>query len=137
MSAGASAWRPPHAYVPGETARHPETLFDALKADAQVAWLTGLAFLRDGFYWEAHEVLEAVWMGLPPNSAEKLLVQAVIQIANARLKRRMGRDAAAARLIARADELAAEAFGRVPPPLMGLGPVEIEMLKTVGDKAEP
>ena len=42
-----------------------------------------------------------VWAALPQNSVERRLVQALIQIANAGLKARMGRTKAVARLAAR------------------------------------
>lgn len=94
------SWRPPHAYVPGRTQRHPEDLFDFLKTDVSgcavgelpdtYTWLYAEVFYDEGFYWEAHELLEAVWMACPPNSAEKIYVQAKIQKANAALKRYMG-----------------------------------------------
>lgn len=101
--------RPAHAYVPGETLRHPEGAFDAIRDSvtpglapealaATEAWRTGLRWLEEGYYWEAHEVLEPVWMAAPPNAPERHLVRAVIQCANARLKRRMGRENAARRL---------------------------------------
>lgn len=114
------SWRPPHAYQPGRTARHDEALFDPCKADAggegavheRRAWAFATAFHRDGFHWEAHEVFEALWMACPPNSPEKLYVQALIQRANAALKREMGQARAAARLTAQAEGLAAEAFTR-------------------------
>ena len=122
-------WRPPHAYVPGQTARHPDDLFDALKDGlAEVpadrlnetrAWAYGLAFLKDGFFWEAHEVLEAVWMACPPNAPERLMVQAVIQHANAELKRKMGQDRAAQRLDQRSAELAREAVSRAGSSVLG------------------
>ena len=48
-------------------------------------------------------------MACPPNSGERVLVQAGIQLANAGLKARMGRDAAKIRLMQQADELFAEA----------------------------
>lgn len=104
------AWvLPDHAYVPGETPRHPEGAFDALRDTARPgmpvagliaspAWRAGLRFDAAGFHWEAHEVMEPVWLALPPNSAERRIVQAAIQLANARLKLRMGRPAAALRL---------------------------------------
>ncbi len=106
---------PPHAYVPGRTPRHPEDLFDAIKAGVtrgmpsvdlawSDTWQTGLRYYREGYFWEAHEVLEAVWMATGQNSAERRMVQAVIQLANAALKARMGRENATRRLcgIARA-----------------------------------
>lgn len=115
-------WRPPYAYVPGQTPRHPEGMFDSFKAGLQDtprallqetrAWETGLAFLRDGYFWEAHEVLEAVWMVCPPNSAERLMVQAVIQRANAGLKAKMGQAKAVSRLLAMSDALYREAIDR-------------------------
>ena len=106
--------RPPHAYLPGRTARHPEGLFDAMKEIAvpladSPAWATGLRFLRAGYYWEAHEVLEAVWMAAPERSGEKAAVQGAIQIANAALKARMGQGRATERLLRLADGLLAEA----------------------------
>ena len=102
-------WRPPYAYTPGLTARHPDDLFDPIKADPTFpdgrAFIFGLAFLRGEFYWEAHEVLEAVWLECPKNSAPQILVQALIQIANAGLKLRMNRPKAAKRLMEIAEGL--------------------------------
>ncbi len=122
-------WHPPHAYIPGLTARHPEGLFDGLKTgledvptdrlDETRAWKYGLAFLQDGYFWEAHEVLEAVWMVCPPNAPEKLMVQALIQQANAALKRKMGRDRAAERLDAQSLALAQEAVERAGCRVLG------------------
>lgn len=121
---------PPHAYVPGQTPRHPEDLFDALKEGIETtpsnkliesnAWCAGLRFIQEGYFWEAHEVLEAVWMACPPNSAEKLMVQAVIQIANAKLKKKMGRTSAAERLHQQAKQLAEEAVLRAGGNVLGL-----------------
>jgi predicted metal-dependent hydrolase len=106
---GVPSWRPTHVYVPGKSERHPEGLFDWIKRDAAfpdgVAFQYGLGFLNDGYFWEAHEVLEAVWMSCPQNSTEKLLIQALIQWANAGLKFRMARNKAAWRLLDLADEL--------------------------------
>ncbi|QIZ82491.1 DUF309 domain-containing protein [Thalassovita gelatinovora] len=126
---GASSWRPAHAYVPGRTPRHGDTLFDPIKAtvpadiaalpDSQ-AWRVGLDFLTEGYFWEAHELLESVWMVCPPNSAERRLVQAIIQYANAGLKRKMDRPAAATRLLGLAEGLGKDAFGRGGEVILGL-----------------
>lgn len=120
----AADWRPPHAYIPGETQRHPEGLFDFIKqkiGDASYAdfhkteaWAYGVAFHKEEYFWECHEVFEEIWMACPPNSPEKLYVQAIIQKANAGLKRKMGRETAAARLDKHASELEAEARARKP-----------------------
>jgi uncharacterized protein len=100
---------PPHAYVPGQTARHPEDWFDAIKAsvtpqvpfqelDQSAAWVAGMAYFDAGYFWECHEVLEAVWMRTPDPSPEREMTQAVIQLANARLKLRMDKPRASRRL---------------------------------------
>ncbi|MGI9370631.1 MAG: DUF309 domain-containing protein [Ruegeria sp.] len=62
------------------------------------AWLAGWTLFRQEYYWEAHEVWEPVWLHLPPNSAERLVVRACIQLANALLKEKMGWPKAALRL---------------------------------------
>lgn len=107
---------PGHAYIPGQTARHPEGAFDAVRDTAQAglsasklartpAFQTGLIYLRAGYHWEAHELLEPVWMALPDASAERDLVQCLIQIANGFLKLKMDRPSAALRLAGMAREL--------------------------------
>jgi len=58
----------------------------------------GVALHDGGFFWEAHEIWEAVWKAAPMNGPDRLALQALIQLANAALKRRMARPAAAARL---------------------------------------
>lgn len=100
---------PPYAYVPGQTARHDPALFDNLHASVKpgmipselvktAAWQAGWQYLQNGFYWETHEAFEPIWMQTPPNSVERHLVQALIQIANAALKMRMQRPRAVLRL---------------------------------------
>ena len=100
---------PSHAYVPGETPRHPDGAFASLTDTARPgmtpaalaasdAWRAGGQYLRLGYFWEAHELFEPVWMALPPNSRERALVQGVIQLANAALKERMRRPRAVLRL---------------------------------------
>ena len=100
---------PPWAYIPGRTARHPEDWFDDIKSSVRpgmtpedlqrtAAFAAGLHYLDTGYFWECHEVLEAVWMQTAEGSAERDMVQALIQLANARLKLRMARPNAARRL---------------------------------------
>ncbi len=104
---------PTYAYVPGQNERHPENTFDAIRSSAvsgqnadqlahSEAFRAGLRFLDAGYYWEAHEVLEPVWMALPDGSTEKYVVQGLIQLANGSLKLRMGRPKAALRLVGQA-----------------------------------
>lgn len=97
---------PPHAHVPGQNARHAENWFDGIKAtvisntqiESSDAWRVGLAYLDAGYSWECHEVLEAVWFALPNPSPQRDMTQAIIQLANARLKLRMGKPRATLRL---------------------------------------
>lgn len=96
---------PPYAYIPGQTPRHDEALFAKFPASVDqggltnsLAWRAGLSYLDQEFFWEAHEALEPVWMATLPNSAERHLVQAMIQFANASLKLAMQRPNAVLRL---------------------------------------
>ena len=82
----------------------------------------GFRLRAHGFFWEAHEVWEPVWMRARPNSRERMLLQGLIQLANAGLKASLGRPNAARRLAASAAAHFADA--RVPSglPIMGLDP---------------
>lgn len=105
---------PERPHVPGETARpDPDDPVHRLAraapdpTDPQAwranpAWMAGLRLYAHGYFWEAHEVWEAVWANARANSAERALVQGVIQLANAGLKQRMRRPGAARRLAAMA-----------------------------------
>jgi len=109
-------FKPDYAYIPGINARHPEDLFDTICASAVSgasaaelancdAFSHGLFYLENEYYWEAHEVLESVWLALPEPSEERIFVQGLIQFANASLKRRMSRPKAVQRLCRMAREL--------------------------------
>lgn len=130
------SWRPLHAYVPGQTARHAEDLFDRYKfegAPSEIAessaWQMGLHLLADGYFWECHEVLESVWLAAPPNSAERRLAQGIIQLANAALKQRMGQRRAAGRLVRISDTLVSEAFDSLEGELLNLTLVDIKRMR--------
>lgn len=101
---------PEYAYVPGRTPRHAEDAFDVVRQTAKAnmspeqltectAFRLGLRYLDAGFYWEAHELFEPVWMALPNPSAERQFVQCLIQIANGYLKVKMDKPKAASRLV--------------------------------------
>ncbi len=74
----------------------------------------GLALNDAGFFWECHEILEAVWMASPQGGCDRILLRACIQVANANLKAKMLRFNAAARLDADAMALLAEVLARGP-----------------------
>jgi predicted metal-dependent hydrolase len=67
------------------------------------AYRAGLRLYSHGYYWEAHEVWEPVWMHALPKSQEREMTQGLIQLANAALKLKMAQPAAARRLAAIAE----------------------------------
>ena len=128
-------WRPEHAYIPGRTVRHPEYLFDRFKPEADLpdallssctAWYLGLSFFAEGFYWEAHEMWEAIWLRLEHAVPERAMVQSLIQLANAGLKVRMERPKAQARLLDLARQARPDA---AVLPLMGVTLAQWQSLK--------
>ena len=139
VSALPSGWRPPHAYLPGRNQRHAEDLFEAIRNCAQdvdlseitktEAWRFGLAFLKEGYFWEAHEVLEPLWLTCPPNSPERLLLQGIIQLANAGLKQAMDKPGAAGRLFDQSQRLIDEAYRRSGPKLLALSADDCSRLR--------
>lgn len=118
---------PRWVYTPGET---PEPDDDALaRAKTLVpprfdefvpfdhpALRYGFALNDAGFFWEAHEILEAVWQAAPKGGRDRILLRACIQIANAGLKKRLGRERAVARLLADARTELSELAARAPKP---------------------
>ncbi len=139
MSLDPGGWLPPHAHVPGANRRHDEGLFDAFRTTVRPgmsaatlaqspAFRAGLRFHRAGYHWEAHEVWEAVWMACPDDSAERALVQGLIQIANARLKIAMGKPKASVRLCGIAAECLRQSAERAGASGLVLG-VDLEALR--------
>ena len=59
----------------------------------------GIVLNDSGYFWEAQEVLEAVWAAAPQGGRERILLRACIQIATANLRLRMLKPHAAARLL--------------------------------------
>jgi|SRR5579872_879174 len=101
---------PEWAYMPGQTtAAEPD--YDTLSlAKALVparfrgfvparhpALRYGITLNDAGYFWEAQQVLEAVWAAAPQGGRERILLRACIQVANANLKLRMQKPQAAAR----------------------------------------
>jgi Domain of unknown function (DUF309) len=115
FSTAANLPLPRWAYVPGETA-DAEADHDTLwRAKALVpsrfldfiparhpALRYGIALNDAGYFWESHEVLQAVWAAAPQGGRERILLRACIQIASANLKLRMQKPHAAARLLGEA-----------------------------------
>ena len=83
------------------------------------AFRHGVDLFNNGYWWEAHEAWEAVWMGLAPNSAERHGIQAMIQVANCFLKIAMGQDRAARLIRADIERLFAAALLHGPDLAIG------------------
>lgn len=66
------------------------------------AALYGLALNDGGYFWEAQEVLEAVWAAAPQGGRERILLRACILVANGNLRLRLQKPHAAARLFGEA-----------------------------------
>lgn len=88
-------------------------------------YLTGWALFEAGYYWEAHHLWEAVWMGAQEKSPEKYLLEGLIQLTNTVLKIRLGRKKAALRLISLSESRIREAFLNPSTMLMGINKNEI------------
>ena len=73
-------------YVP---ARHPALRY-------------GLTLNDRGYFWEAQEMLEAVWAAAPQGGRERILLRACILVATANLRLRMQKPHVAARLFGEA-----------------------------------
>ena len=73
-------------YVP---ARHPALRYGIMLNDR-------------GYFWEAQEILEAVWAAAPQGGRERILLRACILIATANLRLRMQKPHVASRLLGEA-----------------------------------
>ena len=73
-------------YVP---ARHPALRY-------------GLTLNDRGYFWEAQEILEAVWAAAPQGGRERILLRACILVATANLRLRMQKPHVTARLLGEA-----------------------------------
>src|ERR1700716_2971386 len=112
-SAAVNLTLPRWAYVPGvESEADHDTLamakalvparFDGFVPARHPALRYGLGLNDAGFFWESHEILEAVWAAAPQGGRERILLRACIQIANANLRLRMQKPHAAARFFGEA-----------------------------------
>ncbi len=130
---------PLHVHVPGSGSvpdmgplelgkAYAPSLTTACGWQDNLAYLYGHDLLDAGFNWEAHEVWEVVWLAAPANSAERVLLQALIQLANARLKLSMGRENACRRLLDQVEDLRQDLVARLggaAQPFMGVNTASI------------
>lgn len=110
---------PPYAYVPG---RFPHPVRDprghtfgqapplvvlAENGDWRTcrAYLAGMDLFNYGYYWEAHESWESLWIALGRQGAQADFIKGLIKLAAAGVKAREGRPEGVARHARRAKEL--------------------------------
>ena len=84
------------------------------------AFQAALNFMQHGFHWEAHEILEAIWMKTAQNSIERLFTQCIIHLANANLKHIMKRETATQKIMTQANALSVEISLRAPNSVVHL-----------------
>jgi hypothetical protein len=103
---------PEYAYVPGQTPHptrdpqghsynlHPDDpeSFDISDWQSCEEYLFGIDLFNHGYWWEAHESLEAVWHTAGRTTETGLFIQGLIQVAVAHLKRFQGFDEVSQRM---------------------------------------
>lgn len=83
-------------------------------------YLRGIDLFNAGYYWEAHESWEGLWSASARAGSTAMLLQALIALAAAGLKRRAGNDIGTAAHARRADGLLEKVVGEAGLRFMGL-----------------
>ena len=121
---------PRYAFVPGKTLhprRHPQGhSYGRLEPKAAgflpVDWhrsedyLYGVDLYNFGYWWECHEVFEALWHAVGQKTEQGNFFQALIQLAAANLKRSIGAHVSAEKLL----RAGLARLQSVPPVYLGL-----------------
>jgi hypothetical protein len=113
---------PPYSYVPGESP-HPlsdpkghmrgsverrSPLLDPSQWRASQRYLFGVDLFNHGYYWEAHEAWESLWLAAGRQGTTACWLKCLIKLAAAGVKARVGSPVGVERHIARALELLAQ-----------------------------
>jgi predicted metal-dependent hydrolase len=103
---------PPYAYVPGyrphprhlrgHTEDPPAAPLDPAAWRDSLPYLRGIELFEHGYYWEAHEAWEGLWIAAGREGPVAELLRGLILLAAAGVKIRQGRGTGAARLGVRA-----------------------------------
>src|SRR5262249_39372188 len=113
----------------------PERLEEARWASSE-RYLRGIDLFNFGYFWECHEVFEAIWHGAGKTSVLGQFAQGMVQIAAAHIKRAQGAREAAEKLLARGLLRLAAA----PAPYLGVDVRRFErevMAYFRGEQGEP
>ena len=95
---------PPYRFIPGKSphpTRDPEghsynkpleqlASFENSQWQSCNAYLYGIDLFNHGYWWEAHETLEAVWVAAGRQTQTGIFIQGLIQVAVAHLKKLQG-----------------------------------------------
>lgn len=87
-----------HGHSHGQPEPNPR-LFPPAQWKSSDDYLYGIDLYNFAYWWESHEVFEGLWHAAGRDSAQGNFFQALIQLAAANLKRFMGNDAAAQKLV--------------------------------------
>jgi hypothetical protein len=123
----------------GHSYGHPEPRAERVEAAAwrsSRAYLFGIDLYNLGYFWESHEMLEALWNAAGSASVEKQFFQAIIQIAASNLKFFMGAESAGRALA----ERALAKLSDVPSDFMGLDVAALRRevaARIAGDQTTP
>lgn len=116
---------PAYAYVPGGPWPHPNRSRPvgggkpaALAESA--AFSRGVELFNAGYYWEAHEAWEGLWLARGRRGPTAAVLQGLIKLAAAALKVREGRPAGVRSLASRAADHFAEAIDAAGDHQLGL-----------------
>lgn len=91
---------PPYTFIPGENPHptrdpdghsygkeeHEKIVFDPEQWQQCQQYLYGIDLFNHGYWWEAHEALEAVWIAAGRTTPTGYFIQGLIQVAVAQLK---------------------------------------------------
>lgn len=110
---------PDYRYIPGQMPKNehrgdiPKIKIENLPPEKwreNEAYLYGLDLFNHHFFYEAHEVWEEIWIKVGKKTTQGKFLQALIQLAAAKLKILMGEPSPAKRLNLKAKELFQDAL---------------------------
>jgi uncharacterized protein len=149
-AARAASWPLPRVrHVPGTGSTPDRTTLDAIKATIPprivsadwpicAAYRYGFRLADTGYFWEAHEIWEPVWLACAAGGIERLALRSLIQLVNAELKMVMRQPTAARRLVGEVRTLIDEIELRRPTRgavIMGLDLVTLDALAAMLEAA--
>jgi len=135
---------PAYRHLPGQNERPSDGVLESIASQVSAlptacsevnysVWVYSVRLINEHYFWEAHEVLEAIWNCATPNSRERSLVQCLIQLSNARLKVTLGQPRAAKRLKQLSSDCFERAYGSLTEPIMGISHNELAAAITLCD----